>query len=314
MKSDIEVRRSRNEHGTLTWQLGEIWPTGGWGSLEYGTVGWLDGQVLGGRWKPLHHVMEQHLYRDVVAICGADALCFVKNSNALHAADGHLSAVLFDLHTQKEVEVSSVAVSVPPGPSSQRFCLGEPDLSQDCTPYSSILAAHQCSASSCVLVLRLRVQPSLFLSFSEENVVFIVPPANMSIPATNVSFKVSQPHSCIMHPDRICSTVTPPPCIRLISTLTCPTGFSDCFLVPCLVRVSHYQGTGQISSKRSVSRCRRAHGRISARGQASRLAAAGFYQSRASAHVPLIVTPGVASVVVRIGLLCCPWCLCRRDC
>jgi hypothetical protein len=34
MKSDIEVRRSRNEHGTLTWQLGEIWPTGGWGSLE----------------------------------------------------------------------------------------------------------------------------------------------------------------------------------------------------------------------------------------------------------------------------------------
>ena len=218
MKSDIEVRRSRNEHGTLTWQLGEIWPTGGWGSLEYGTVGWLDGQVLGGRWKPLHHVMEQHLYRDVVAICGADALCFVKNSNALHAADGHLSAVLFDLHTQKEIEVSSVAVSVPPGPSSQRFCLGEPDLSQDCTPYSSILAAHQCAASSCVLLLRLRVQPSIFLSFSEENVVFIVPPANMSIPATNVSFKVSQPHSCIMHPDRICSTVTPPPCIRLIST------------------------------------------------------------------------------------------------
>ena len=33
----------------------EIWPTGGWGSIEYGTVGYTKGQVLGGRWKPLQH-------------------------------------------------------------------------------------------------------------------------------------------------------------------------------------------------------------------------------------------------------------------
>ncbi len=36
MKSNIENRRSGNEFGTVIWQLGEIWPTGGWGSLEYG--------------------------------------------------------------------------------------------------------------------------------------------------------------------------------------------------------------------------------------------------------------------------------------
>lgn len=29
--------------------------TGGWGSIEYGTVTHTKGQVLGGRWKPLHH-------------------------------------------------------------------------------------------------------------------------------------------------------------------------------------------------------------------------------------------------------------------
>jgi hypothetical protein len=238
MKSDIEVRRSRNEHGTLTWQLGEIWPTGGWGSVEYGSVGWLDGQVLGGRWKPLHHVMEQHLYRDVVAICGADALCFVRNSNPLHAVAGELSAVLFNLQSQAEVHVSSVAVHAAPGPSSQHFCLGQPDAAADCPPYSSILAAHACTASSCLLILRLRLQPSRFVSVSEENVVFIVPPANMTIPASSISFNVSQPHVCITRPSNTCSTVRPhhppppPSCIAAAhtrmhhrsthSTLTCP--------------------------------------------------------------------------------------------
>ena len=67
-KGDIEVRRSKNHWGLITWQLNEIWPTGGWGSLEYGTVGFTRGQVLGGRWKPLHHLMEQHLYRDTIAV------------------------------------------------------------------------------------------------------------------------------------------------------------------------------------------------------------------------------------------------------
>lgn len=31
LKSDIETRRSDNQFGTITWQLNEIWPTGGWG-------------------------------------------------------------------------------------------------------------------------------------------------------------------------------------------------------------------------------------------------------------------------------------------
>jgi len=53
VKSDISTRRARNSFGTVTWQHNEIWPTGGWGSLEYGTVGFTSGQVLGGRWKPL---------------------------------------------------------------------------------------------------------------------------------------------------------------------------------------------------------------------------------------------------------------------
>ena len=43
------------------------------GSLEYGTVGWTKGQVIGGRWKPLHYMMRRSLYANVVATCGKDA-------------------------------------------------------------------------------------------------------------------------------------------------------------------------------------------------------------------------------------------------
>jgi len=31
MKREIEEQRSRNSFGMLVWQLGEVWPTGGWG-------------------------------------------------------------------------------------------------------------------------------------------------------------------------------------------------------------------------------------------------------------------------------------------
>eukprot|EP01059_Diplonema_ambulator_P005508 TRINITY_DN1525_c1_g1_i1.p1 TRINITY_DN1525_c1_g1~~TRINITY_DN1525_c1_g1_i1.p1 ORF type:complete len:931 (+),score=264.77 TRINITY_DN1525_c1_g1_i1:382-2793(+) len=78
MKANIEQRRATNQFGIIVWQLNEIWPTGGWGSLEYGTV--RDGQVLGGRWKPLHYFYNQVLYKDVIVVCGQGDLCYVKNS------------------------------------------------------------------------------------------------------------------------------------------------------------------------------------------------------------------------------------------
>ena len=34
IKSNIETRRSLNELGIIVWQFNEIWPTGGWGSIE----------------------------------------------------------------------------------------------------------------------------------------------------------------------------------------------------------------------------------------------------------------------------------------
>jgi len=78
IKGDIEARRATNTFGLLLWQLNEIWPTGGWGSLEYGNPNY-KGQVTGGRWKPLHYILRRSAFADVIATCSASGLCYVKN-------------------------------------------------------------------------------------------------------------------------------------------------------------------------------------------------------------------------------------------
>ena len=97
IKSDIETRRAGNQFGIIVWQYNEIWPTGGWGSIEYGTVGYTKGQVLGGRWKPLHYWYKASIYADVMATCGTRNIahdhvpaiaCYVKNDSPRFTACG----------------------------------------------------------------------------------------------------------------------------------------------------------------------------------------------------------------------------------
>lgn len=128
MKSVIELQRASNTFGLLTWQLNEIWPTGGWGSLEYGTVGFTPGQVLGGRWRPLHHLFLEHLFADVMATCGTDGLCFVKNDGiraftgrvqirALQIADGAGQGAWSS--------VADLNISLPAGPGESQWFTAE---------------------------------------------------------------------------------------------------------------------------------------------------------------------------------------------
>ena len=86
MKSTIETRRSKNEMGHLLWQLNEIWPTGGWGSIEYSAPKGLNahrGQIIGGRWKPLHYLFRANLFADVMATCSGDSgICYTRNDGS----------------------------------------------------------------------------------------------------------------------------------------------------------------------------------------------------------------------------------------
>ena len=119
VKSNIETRRSKNELGILVWQFNEIWPTGGWGSIEYGTP--VAGQVLGGRWKPLHYFYRRSVLADVMATCGTDGLCYVKNDRAGESFDGTvvIRALEFATGLTRVLTTQRVTLSAGAGTSSR---------------------------------------------------------------------------------------------------------------------------------------------------------------------------------------------------
>ena len=150
VKADVETRRSRNELGILIWQFNvspppptlapasppiihvtltswsslpmaqEIWPTGGWGSIEYGAA--RPGQVLGGRWKPLHYLYARSIFADVMASCGAGGVCFVKNDAAGAAFVGQveISSLEFATGTRRVLHTLTARLAEGAG-ISERF-------------------------------------------------------------------------------------------------------------------------------------------------------------------------------------------------
>jgi beta-mannosidase len=192
-KGDIEVRRSKNHWGSITWQLNEIWPTGGWGSLEYGTVGFTPGQVLGGRWKPLHHLMEQHLYRDTIAVCGADGSCFTRNDNALAPFAGTLTVSLLALASGAERVVSSTPLALPRGGGAFQYsCFAGgasgsgAALAGACPPLATALASAGCAANGtdCAAIVRVADAGGALVDY---NFQLLAAPYLLALPASTVS-------------------------------------------------------------------------------------------------------------------------------
>jgi Beta-galactosidase/beta-glucuronidase len=118
MKGTIEVFRSQNSYGTLIWQLNDNWPTGSWGLVEYGSHENEKGQVLGGRWKPLMHLLKRSLFRDVFASCGMGCndeynlgKCFVRNNGNVQFTGMVIANVWFfsgELHSRQSFHFTSL--------------------------------------------------------------------------------------------------------------------------------------------------------------------------------------------------------------
>jgi hypothetical protein len=118
MKQDIETRRSVNQMGHLIWQFNEVWATGGWGSVEYGPASnFATGQVVGGRWKPLHYWYKASLFQEVMATCN-NGLCYLRNDRSgLPINNGriHISSVsVIDWSSQI---LFDAPVNMAPGPA-----------------------------------------------------------------------------------------------------------------------------------------------------------------------------------------------------
>jgi hypothetical protein len=99
--------------------------------------------VLGGRWKPLHHFFEAHLYTDLFVVCGADARCLVKNDNPLAGFTGTLVLSLLNVSNSAAVPLNRTAVMLGPGAGAAEWLCaggGGSPWGSTCTGWASLLA------------------------------------------------------------------------------------------------------------------------------------------------------------------------------
>ena len=195
VKSDISTRRARNSFGTVTWQWGEIWPTGGWGAIEYGTVGFTPGQVVGGRWKPLAHYFRQHLYTDLFATCGDDARCFVKNDGPLAPFSGALVLTLLNVSNSASIALSRTPIALGAGAGAGAWLCaagGGSPWAATCTPWADLLAPLGAAPAGAVLLTSLEsaAGETVYSSFE-----LLAPPAAMlpALPVATVAAVVGAP-------------------------------------------------------------------------------------------------------------------------
>lgn len=177
MKSNIETRRSQNQLGCIVWQYNEIWPTGGWGSIEYGTVGHTQGQVLGGRWKPLQYFYKRSIYADVMATCGAAGKCFVKNDRAGASFNGAVMLASFEFATGKSVPLHTETVKLGSGAGVTHFFDGG--------------AAVAALNGSTHMLIAAVVDADANGAQVSRNEIALAPPAAMKLPAATVNATVA---------------------------------------------------------------------------------------------------------------------------
>jgi hypothetical protein len=108
LRGQIEIVRGSNSFGALIWQLNENWPTGGWGLLEYGSSLGQKGQSIGGRWKPMMHLLKQSLFRDVFATCGQHGECYVRNDSNEQLTSISVLLEFYDLASGEQMQTSTL--------------------------------------------------------------------------------------------------------------------------------------------------------------------------------------------------------------
>lgn len=133
--------------------------TGGWGSLEYAhttATTSTEGQVRGGRWKPLHYFFESFLFGDVLVACGDLAACYVRNDSPLRTVkQAHVELEVVSMATGARHTVRTHELpSLPAGPGAITwFCAGGGSIDDGCEPWAKVLSAAAClpDGADCIL-------------------------------------------------------------------------------------------------------------------------------------------------------------------
>jgi len=189
LKQVYENRRHANAFGHLVWMLNEIWPTVGWGSLEYGPpAGHTAGQVMGGRWKPLHYFYKASLMQDVMATCGATAdmhgyptapaqnQCYMSNHRASRPFNGTVTLISYDHFGDGSGKVVlHQQMALPAGPGAIRWF--GPPAGQSLPP-----------ANGSALISTVRDEAGAVVS---EHMVQLVTPEHLRVPVAKLALAVA---------------------------------------------------------------------------------------------------------------------------
>ena len=225
VKQTVEGMRATNNFGVLLWQLGEIFPTGGWGSLEYSGPRGYPGAVLGGRWKPLHYLFERSLFSDVFVACGSAGQCYVRNDSPLSgvSAGAAVELALVSVVTGAlAAPATRLPVSLSVGPAAVAFfCAADGAVKGPCKPWSAILSAAGCKADGSDCVLNATVFDSGGAALASNEPTFLAPPSALlaALRPPGRSAALERPAPPPGSPIRIRVTAAAPALFVTLSTL-----------------------------------------------------------------------------------------------
>ena len=147
--------------------------------------------MVGGRWKPIHHMYAQHLYRDTVLLCGKDGACLLRHDGALAGVAGKVSLSLVHVATGQSQALSSWSFELPIGPgASQWYCAATAQTTDyaapACRSWADAVAPFGCASdlSDCVLAASVYGAGGDVL---DEHTVLLTAPARMRLPAAAVT-------------------------------------------------------------------------------------------------------------------------------
>jgi beta-mannosidase len=169
--------RSENNWAILFWQYNEYWPTGGWGSIETAKDATPNGgNLLGGRWKPLHYALRDHLFLDWFVACTQNAQCYVRRDSAQSLPQILVGFYIVDVQTGLSHQINdNVVVAMEP------FSIYWIDLGSS---WSAVCESVGVPLSQSVLQISINTRIVTY--------IHIVPPYRLNLPKTLLSVDTSQ--------------------------------------------------------------------------------------------------------------------------
>jgi hypothetical protein len=135
--------------------------------------------VLGGRWKPSHHVLSA-AFANVLAACDDSGACFVRSDDALAPLAAEVVFAATRLADGSVAELSRAPVSLARGAGSIAWlCAG--GGAAPCRPWSALLPAAGCAkdGADCAVTATVTSAPSG--AVLAENTIFLAPPGALNV-------------------------------------------------------------------------------------------------------------------------------------